>query len=298
MPRRTAALAAALLALPVALLPGVGALPGSPTAAAAGPCTGAAPRPVAHVVVVVMENKDRDEVLGSPAAPYLNQLARGCGAATSYHGVAHPSLPNYIALTAGDTFGITDDKLPAAHPLAKPSIFQQLGTGWRAYEQSMPTACQKTGTTLYAPRHNPATYFTPIATTCRQRDVALPSKPVFDAALTFVTPNLVDDMHDGTVAQGDTWLSGFVPKVLASSQYQAGSLALFVVWDENDGPNHAAGNLVPCIVVAPSVRPGTRSGTWFNHYSMLATWEDLLGVGRLAKAAGASSMASAFRLVP
>ncbi len=78
-------------------------------------------------------------------------------------------------------------------------------------------------------------------------------------------------MHDGTVQQGDHWKSTFVPKVLASSQYLTGTLAPFIVWDENDGPRHVAGNLVPCVVVSPSVAPGTKVATSDSHYSILAT---------------------------
>jgi len=201
----------------------------------------------------------------------------------------------YLAMTGGSTFGVTDDNPPAYHKIGAASVFGQLGVGWRSYQESMGVPCQKYGTSLYAPKHNPAAYYTSLSN-CSTRDVPLPTAPVFDAALTFVTPNLMDDMHDGTIQQGDKWLSAFVPKVLSSSQYQAGSLALFIVWDENDGPDHAAGNQAPCIVVAPSVRPGTKAAKWFDHYSLLATWEDLLGRPRLANAVGAASMAGSFSL--
>src|SRR6476646_1112526 len=227
----------------------------TPVTATATACTGAAPQRTTHVVVVVMENHGYSAVVGSPDAPYLNSLASHCGLATNYHAVTHPSLPNYLALTGGSTFGVTDDADPSRHPIAARSVFQQLGTTWRAYQESMATRCQRTSAGLYAVRHNPATYCTPVAAQCATQDVPLPASPTFGAALTFVTPNLVDDMHDGTVAQGDRWLAGFVPKVLASPEYAAGSLALFVVWDENGGTDAGPDNRVPCIVVAPSVLP-------------------------------------------
>jgi hypothetical protein len=260
------------------------------------PCTGAAATAISHVVVVVMENKGYSSIIGSSAAPYLNTLAAQCGLATNYHAVAHPSLPNYLAMTGGSTFGITDDLPPAQHPISAASVFSQLGSRWQAYQESMPSSCYPSNTSLYAVRHNPATYYTGLAATCPTLDVPLPANPSFGAAFTFVTPNLQDDMHDGTIQQGDAWLSSFVPKVLASSQYQSGSLALFIVWDENDGPVHAAGNQVPCLVVSPSVRPRTSVSTWFDHYSLLATWEDLLGVFRLGNTVTAPSMVAAFRL--
>jgi len=269
-----------------ALLAGGLATASAAPAAAAQPCTGAASPRVQHVVVILMENKDETSVIGSGQAPYLNQLARACAMAADYHGVAHPSLPNYLALTGGSTFGVTDDKPPSVHRLGGASIFSQLGGDWRSYQESMAVPCQKYGKGSYAPKHNPAAYYTRL-TDCAANDVPLPAHPTFDAAFTFVTPNLAHDMHNGSVAQGDAWLSTFVPTVLASPQYQAGTLALFITWDENDGPNHAAGNRVPCIAVAPSVRPSTVLSARYDHYALLATWEELLGLPRLGQAAGA-----------
>jgi phosphatidylinositol-3-phosphatase len=261
--------------------------------AATGPaCAGAPPQRITHVVVVVMENHGYSAVIGSPDAPYLNSLAGHCGLATAYRANAHPSLPNYLAMTGGSTFGITDDADPSVHRLAAASVFQQLGTGWRAYEESMATRCQRTSAGRYAVRHNPAAYYTPIASECVAQDVPLPAAPAFDAALTFVTPNLVDDMHDGTVADGDRWLAGFVPKVLASPQYLAGTLALFVVWDENGGTDAGPSNHVPCLVVAPSVPAGARLALPVSHFSLLATVEDLLGLPRLGAAATSTSLDS------
>lgn len=281
-----AALAAAALASP------------PPSQATTGPCTAAAAVPVTHVVVIVMENRNTTSVIGSPDAPYINGLSTGCGQAVDYHGIRHPSLPNYLAMTGGDTFGVTDDKAPKAHLLTGSSIFGQVGsTRWRSYQESMPTPCLKytpTGS-LYAVKHNPAAYFTSL-TTCTTNDLPLGPYPTFDAAFTLVSPNIVNDMHDGTVRQGDDWMAGFVPKVLASPEYRAGTLALFIVWDENDGPRHAASNQVPMIVVAPSVAPGTIATGVLDHYSLLATWEDMLGLPRLAYAVTASSMTTTFRL--
>lgn len=288
-----AALSSSVL-LPIALAAGPTlALPAlSPTTA----CTGAAPGAVTHVVVIVMENKNSTSVIGSGDAPYLNNLANGCGQATDYHGVAHPSLPNYLAMTGGQTFGVTDDKIPRAHKIGAASMFGQLGSNWRSYQDSMATPCQKSGGgPLYAVKHNPAAYFTSLAN-CTTNDIPLPANPTFDAALTLVTPNLQHDMHDGTLRQGDDWIASFVPKVLASSQYQSGSLALFIVWDENDGPNHAASNLVPMIVVAPSIPNGTVCASTMDHYGLLATWQDILGLPRLANSVAARSARADFHL--
>jgi hypothetical protein len=205
---------------------------------------------------------------------------------------AHPSLPNYIAMTSGSTQGITDDNGPASHLLSVGSIFSQLGTKARSLEESMPSNCDKSSSGEYAVRHNPEAYYTNLGTACGTNDVPLTATPDFSAAFTFVTPNLIDDMHDGTIADGDNWLKGFVPKVLASSQYKAGTLALFITWDEDDS---SSTNHIPTIVISPTTSH-ISTGTRFTHYSMLRTTEEMLGLPLLGAAASASSMRATFGL--
>ncbi len=222
-----------------------------------------------------MENKNSSSVLGSPSAPYLNGLAGQCGLATDYHAISHPSLPNYIAATSGGTQGITNDDAPAVNARDVPSIFSQVGTdGWRSYQESMPGNCVLAGGNgLYAVRHNPAAYYTGIAPACQANDVPMTSATDLSAPFTFITPNLCDDMHNGSVATGDSWLAGFVPRLLASAEYTSGTTLLVITWDENDGPNHEPGNQVATLVVAPTVAPGARSSTYYDHYSLLRTTE-------------------------
>ena len=88
-----------------------------------------------HVVWIIMENRGYSDVVGSPSAPYLADLAQQCGLATNYSGVAHPSLPNYVALTSGSTYGIADDDGPGSHPLPGPNLFSMLGSGWRSLDR-------------------------------------------------------------------------------------------------------------------------------------------------------------------
>jgi hypothetical protein len=269
------------------------AVSATPTATSPRPCGTAiaAPATYDHVVWILMENHSYSEIVGSPSAPYINQLAGECGLATNYFAVSHPSLPNYIALTSGSTQGIADDKPPSSHPLSVPSIFSQLDPGnWRSLEESMPSGCDQSDSGEYAVRHNPAAYYTNLSD-CSSLDVPLGTTPDLSAKFTFVTPNLIDDMHDGTIQQGDSWLSTFVPKVLSSPEYQAGKTAVYITWDEDDS---SQSNQVATVVVAPSITPGTRSGTLFNHYSMLRTTEEQLGLGLLSNAATATSMRTAF----
>ncbi|MGH3497334.1 MAG: alkaline phosphatase family protein [Nocardioidaceae bacterium] len=257
--------------------------------AAGADCTGGPPPQWLHVVVVVMENHGYSQVIGH--SPYVDALATACGLATSYHGVSYPSLPNYLAMTGGSTFGVRDDGSPSVHPINAPSIFGQVDS--RSLEEGMRGNCSSSGGNLYAVKHNPQAYYTPIHNQCLQRNVPLGSSPDLSAAYTFITPNLCHDTHNCPLSAGDSFLSGFVPALMRTPQYQAGNTAIFVTWDTD---NRHEGNHVATLVVAPSVRPGTKDATAYNHYSLLKTVEQMLGVPELGAAAGATSMRGGMHL--
>jgi phosphatidylinositol-3-phosphatase len=126
-------------------------------------------------------------------------------------------------------------------------------------------------------------------------------------AFSFITPNLIDDSHNGTVADGDTWLSRNLPTILSSAEYRNGSTVIFITWDEGEGGGYASGEHcatnasdischIAAVVISPSTEAGTQSGTLFNHYSLLATAEQLLGLSKLGQAASAVTMTKAFNL--
>ncbi len=242
-----------------------------------------------------MENHSSDDIIGSSDAPYINQLADQHGVAANFYAEAHPSLPNYIAMTSGSTQGISDDDDPASHPLDVPSIFSLLpGGGSRSLLDSMPGNCTRSNAGNYAVRHNPQAYYVNLGGDCARFNVPLSDPPDLSARFTFVTPNVIHDMHDGTVADGDTWLSTFIPKVLASAEYTAGRAAVFLTWDEDDSSSE---NHIPTLVIAPSVRAGTRVTDRLDHYAMLRATQEMLGVTPLlGAAAGAADMRTPFNL--
>jgi phospholipase C len=274
----------------------------SPGESVANPCGRVATTPTyAHVVWIWMENKPYGSVIGNKGAPYENELANACGLATDYRAITHPSLPNYLAATGGSTFGVTDDAGPSSHPLAATSIFQQLtqaNLSWRAYDESMPTTCDRNPSGRYAVKHNPAVYYTAIRQQCAVDDVALEAHLSQDIAaanlpsFAFVTPNLCDDTHDCSVQTGDTWLAAWIPRIVAGANYRSGNTLIVLTWDEGVGAN----NLIPTIVMAPSVPTGTRGTGALTHYSLLRTTEELLGLPGLGAATTATSMTSMFRL--
>jgi phospholipase C len=285
--------------------------------AAAGPCGTVATAPTyTHVIWILMENHSFGDIIGSAAqtqAPYINALAAECGLATNYHNISHPSLPNYIAMTSGlsgrQIKGFDSDCSPSKKcSTSAPSIFGQ-GETWKAYEESMPSNCASANSGEYAVRHNPPPYYTSL-TGCATNDVPY-TQLATDLtnntlpAFSFITPNLISDMHDGTIAQGDAWLSTNLPTILNSTEYTSGTTAVFITWDEGSGGKtgeDCATNttdpscLVATIVVSPSTTPGSTSATLFNHYSLLGTAEQLLGLPALGAAASAPTMTSAFNL--
>jgi phospholipase C len=245
-----------------------------------------------------MENHRASAVFGNDSAPYENSLRSACGSTSTYEAVGSPSLPNYIGASAGDTFGVTDDAAPSSHALSADNLFRQAraaGIGSRSYEEAMPAPCALASGGRYAVKHNPAAYFVggDDRDSCQRDDVpfdrfaddlAAGALPGFS----FVTPDLCDDTHDCPVATGDAWLARWVAQIVLSPQFAAGTTVVFVVWDEPTP--------MPLLVVAPSVSPGADAPGPLDHYSLLRTTEELLGLPLLGRAASAPSMRDAFGL--
>jgi phospholipase C len=238
-----------------------------------------------------MENHSYGQVLGTPATPYATALAARCGVATNYWAEARPSLPNYIAMTSGATQGIADDNAPASHPLDVPNIFQQVGD-WRALMESMPTNCAQTSSGRYAVKHNPAAYYTNVRDACAQRNVPLTDPPDVSARFTFVMPDMCNSTHDCTIQTGDSWLARSMDAILDSPEYRSGTTAVFLTYDEGAGDQHIA-----TLIVSPSTRPGTVDDKRYDHYTMLRTTQEMLGLPIvLGGAVSAPSMRLAFGL--
>ena len=256
-----------------------------------------------------MENKSYSSVIGSSSAPYESQLAHQCASDTNWSdaGRQYNSLPNYIAMTTGQSGSIltpfTCDCAPSSSvSVTVDNIFRQVrnaGGTERSYAEGMSGNCSNSGTT-YAPKHNPALYMWDGAdrTACQQDDVPMGGATAgnFINALndntlptySLVAPNLCDDTHDCGVSTGDQFLKTLLPQILASQAYRSGRTAVFVVWDED--------SYVPNIVIAPSVIPGTSTSTAVNHYGLLRATEEMLGLPLLGNAAGATSLRTVFHI--
>lgn len=248
-----------------------------------------------HIVVIVLENRELEEVIGNSSAPYINGLARRGALASAYHAIAHPSLPNYIALLAGDPLGITSDcDSCQARGVTLLDQLEGAHIGWRAYMEGLPQPCYA-GVSAggYAKKHDPFMYFPQIAgDPARCHRVVPLTRLTTDLqggrlpAFAWISPNLCDDGHDCGNSSTDRFLANLVPYLLQGLGPHG---VLAVVWDEgttNSGCcNLAAGGRVPLILAGPQVRAGYRLTTPADHYSLLRLIEDAFGLSRLRGAA-------------
>jgi hypothetical protein len=291
---RAARTLAALLALAcLAACGGSGAPAAQPAPTAATPARPAA-RTASRVVTIVLENEELDHVIGDPAAPYLTRLARRGGLATASFGVAHPSLPNYLALTSGSTWGIASDCTDCSIP--GPTIADQLATAglrWRAYAEALPSPCfTGAGAGRYAKRHVPFLYERRLVRDPRacghvvgfprlDADLRTRSLPAY----ALIVPDLCHDMHDCPVRTGDRFLAGLVPRVLRALGPHG---LLIVTFDEGDTGagccGGSDGGRIATIVAGPDVRPGSDSARPVDQYGVLRTTEQALGLPLLGHA--------------
>jgi hypothetical protein len=287
---------------PDATATGPGATAASPSTAAsrsartrppsATPASPTVPRPD-HIVVVVFENKDRDEVIGPRAkAPYLNELAASGANLTQSYGVTYPSQPNYLALFSGSTQGVTDNRCPTDFPSAD-NLGNQLikaGLTFIGYAESLPSVgfrgCESGS---YERKHNPWVNFGNLPASVNQPFSAFPRNFASLPTVAFVAPNMCSDMHDCSVATGDRWLRDHLdPYVQWAKTHNS---LLIVTFDEDNGDG---GNHIATLLVGQQIRPGSYDERT-THYTILRTIEDAYGLPPLGEAANAEPLQTVWR---
>jgi phosphatidylinositol-3-phosphatase len=275
---------------------------GSSGSSGGGPGSSTGLPDFSHIYVLVMENREYSSIVGSSNAPYLNGLIAQYGLATNYNAVTHPSEPNYFALFSGSTQGVTND---SRYDLAGTNLVDQLTAkqrSWRVFAQNVPLGCY-TGMTAsggpdgsgsYVRKHEPAISFTDISTdAARCADIA--NFSAFDpsaADFEMIVPNLCNDMHDCSVAAGDAFLQGFVPKITSSASFKAGGV-LFITWDEGTSDIGGGGH-VATLVIGPGAKTGFTSSVAHDHYSLVRTIEDAWGLGCLNQTCSANDLSEFF----
>ncbi len=260
---------------------------------------------VQTVFIVLMENNSWSNIKSNANAPYLNHtLLPMSSYCENYQNVPglHPSLPNYLWLEAGTSFGVTDDANPSAHHQNTTNhlvtLLRNAGVSWKTYQEDISGAyVPLTSTNGYAPKHNPFVYFDDVTGT---NNVSWPYgiahiRPFTEfatdlasntvARYNFITPNQCNDMHDNCspvnngIRQGDNWLAAVVPTILASQAYSNNG-ALFITWDESFGADIRIG----MIVLSPLARGGGYTNSiYYTHSSMLRSLQEIFHVGPLIR---------------
>ena len=207
-------------------------------------------------MVMMMENETYSSVIGNRVLPYLNgALAAHYLVLQQAFAAGHPSLPNYLELLSGSTWGVTSDCSPGPGcrgDTSLPNLLDQAGISWAGYMESMPVAGYTGGDAggddgygnqLYVQHHNPFVFFPSLAgelsthvkpLTSLGSDLNSSNPPAF----VWVTPNMVDDMHDGPLSAGDTWLSQQIPAIQSSRWYQQNGV-IILLWDEGQSSDSA-----------------------------------------------------------
>jgi hypothetical protein len=262
----------------------------------------AVPRPD-HIVIVVEENHAYSSIIGSTAAPYINSLAAQGASFTASHGVTHPSQPNYIDLFSGSNQGVTSDVVPTT-PFKTANLGAELlakGLTFAGYSEGLPATGSTVATSgYYARKHAPwvdwqGTSTNQIPAADNRPMTSFPTDFTKLPTVSFVIPNLVHDMHNGTdpakIQAGDTWLRTHLDSYV---QWAKTHNSLFIVTFDEDDRGHA--NRIPTIFVGPMVTPGTYAES-INHYNVLRTVEDAYGLPYAGASASAAPITDVWHVV-
>jgi Phosphoesterase family len=230
-----------------------------------------------HVVILLEENRPATTIYGNSQLPYLDSLEQGGAMFTQSYAMTHPSEPNYLALFSGSTQGVTDDGTYSFDGPNLATELQSAGLGFAGYAES--PSVQK---------HDPWQSFT--NSSADTIDFSqFPSDYSQLPAVSFVVPDLQDDMHDGTMQQADSWAQS---NIGAYAQWAKSNNSLLIVeWDEDDGTHN---NNIPTIIYGADVQPGSYSET-INDYSILRTIEDSFGLAPLGASTTATPVTDIFQ---
>jgi phosphatidylinositol-3-phosphatase len=247
-----------------------------------------------HVVLVVEENHSYSDVIGNSSMPYFNSLASKYGLAAQYFADAHPSLPNYMVLTAGLMETLNDS---FTGTISNDNVVRELvkaGKTWKAYLESLPSpAYLGADSGLYLRHHNPFSYLSDVQSNSSQAANIVPFTQ-FTADLSndelpqysFIAPNIMDDAHNGTLAQADAWLQTNIAPLIANSAFQTSGL-LIITFDEGDQSDLAhGGGHIPTLIISSEARQGFQSQNPYQHQSALRLILAASGVSNFPGLAG------------
>jgi len=259
-----------------------------------------------HIVIVIFENKEYSTVIGNGSMAYFNLLASSYTLLNQHYATTHPSLPNYLSLIGGDTFGITDNCDFTDCYINSPSLpdlIEASGRTWKTYQDDMPSPCFTGNTLRYVRKHNPFIFFDPIRTDterCERSIVPLTQLDVDIAAndlpnFIFITPDICYSAHDCTLDLADGWLKEQMDKLYPELEAAAEPYLVILTWDEGQGSHSCcgmpelAGGRIATVLISPQVRENFQDNTPYSHYSILKTISEAWGLPYLGHAADAET---------
>jgi phospholipase C len=253
-----------------------------------------------HIVIIMFENKEFGSVIGNSDMPSYNQLARDYTLLTQYYAVTHPSLPNYLALMGGDTFGIDRNCSDCfINETSLPDLIEASGRTWKTYQEDMPSPCFPGDTHIYVQKHNPFVYFdnirldqvrcerSVVPLTTLQTDILTASLPNFF----FIMSNLCNSSHDCSLTTSDAWLTNLLAELVPALDATGESYVIFMLFEEGQGSHSCcglpeqAGGRVPVVIYSPLVKTAFEDSTPYTHYSLLKTISQAWGLPYLGHAA-------------
>ena len=251
------------------------------------------PRPLvpnfSHIVVIIFENKEFGSVVGNSDMAYFNLLAGSHTLLTQHYAVTHPSLPNYLSLIGGDTFGIADNCIRFEecyiNSPSLPDLIEASGRTWRTYQDDMPEPCFQGETLRYVRKHNPFIFFDPIRLNierCQQGIVPLTQMDVDLAAnnlanFIFITPDICYSAHDCPLDLADGFLKEQMDKIYPALESTGEPYLIILTWDEGQGEHSCcglpqlAGGRVATVFISPQAKENFQDATPYSHYSILKT---------------------------
>ncbi len=253
-----------------------------------------------HIIVLIFENKEFGTVIGNPDMPNFNRLANDYTLLTQFYAVTHPSLPNYLAIIGGDTFGIdTNCNSCFVSAPSLPDLIEASGRTWKTYQEDMPEPCFLGNTSDYAQKHNPFVYFDAIRLdkprceqdvvplTALQTDIQADTLPNF----MFITPNLCNSAHDCSLDVADEWLGNTLTQLVPALDKDGPNYLIVLTWDEGQGDHSCcglpakAGGRIAVVLISPLVKNHFQDPSQYTHYSLLKTIANAWGLPYLGHAA-------------
>ncbi len=261
-----------------------------------------------HILIIIFENKEFGSVIGNSNMPYFNLLASSHTLLTEHYAVTHPSLPNYLALIGGDTFGITDNCIHFENCYINspslPDFIEESGRTWKTYQDDMPEPCFEGETLRYVRKHNPFIFFDPIRLDkerCQRSIVPLTQMDADIAAndlpdFIFITPDICYSAHDCSLNLADEFLKEQIDKLYPALESTGEPYLIILTWDEGQGEHSCcglplvAGGRIATVFISPQAKENFQDDTPYSHYSILKMISEAWGLPFLGHTADSETL--------